>query len=289
MEKIRCAHLIGAVNLVGLSLDTRIQRPLMQATDFVESYIDAWNHLDPKGVADHLTADGIYCDIPQHLQRTHDEMIAYLNDFFAKNPHKYELIGEILTGKDTIAFQYQIRVPGNSSNGGSPVPSSGAEFVKLHGDEAATITDYYDISGLAQTTNLARVTSAVAPAYKYAKSGLSSEQLLEYKQRLAHIMESQRAFLRSDLTLPRLAEAVNCSANHLSQVINVGFGMSFFDYLNQLRIEHAKELLTRPDSRSGAILNIAFTVGFNSNSAFYAAFKKLVGQTPAYYRQRQLL
>jgi AraC-like DNA-binding protein len=64
--------------------------------------------------------------------------------------------------------------------------------------------------------------------------------------------------------------------------------MSFFDYLNQYRIQYARELLTRLDGQSGAILNIAFTVGFNSNSAFYAAFKKYVGQTPAEYRRAQL-
>jgi AraC-like DNA-binding protein len=82
--------------------------------------------------------------------------------------------------------------------------------------------------------------------------------------------------------------AVDCSVNHLSQVINSGFGVSFFDYLNQYRIEHAKELLTTLDGQSNAILNIAFTVGFNSNSAFYAAFKKYVGQTPAQYRRSQM-
>jgi len=100
-------------------------------------------------------------------------------------------------------------------------------------------------------------------------------------------MESQRLFLRSDLTLPKLAQAVDCSINHLSQVINSGFGVSFFDYLNQYRIAHARELLSKPDGQSHAILNIAFTVGFNSNSAFYAAFKKCVGQTPAQYRKAQ--
>ncbi len=46
----------------------------MRATDFVESYFDAWNHRDPKAVADHLAADGIYCDIPENAQRTHDEV-----------------------------------------------------------------------------------------------------------------------------------------------------------------------------------------------------------------------
>ena len=99
------------------------------------------------------------------------------------------------------------------------------------------------------------------------------------------IMLEQQAYLRPDLTLPRLADAVGCSVNHLSQVINAGFKMSFFDYLNQHRIQHAKVLLGNLDDQNAAILNVAFTVGFNSNSAFYAAFKKCVGQTPAQYRR----
>jgi hypothetical protein len=37
----------------------------VHATKFVESYFDAWNHCDPQGVADHLTADGIYVDVPE--------------------------------------------------------------------------------------------------------------------------------------------------------------------------------------------------------------------------------
>jgi len=64
--------------------------------------------------------------------------------------------------------------------------------------------------------------------------------------------------------------------------------MSFFDYVNQYRIEHARALLIELDGKSNAILSIAFAVGFNSNSAFYAAFRKCVGQTPAQYRRAQL-
>ena len=260
----------------------------MRATEFVESYFDAWNHCDPKGIADHLAVDGIYCDVPENVQRSHDELIASLTDFFSIFRHRYELIGEILTSRDTIAFQYQMCPYGDCESSSSLTSFRGAEFITLHGDAAMSIIDYYDIPGLPKPANLVSQTSRHVQQNKYAKSGLNSEQLCEYKTRLDQIMLSQQAYLRPDLTLPKLAEAVDCSVNHLSQVINSGFGMSFFDYLNQYRIGHARKLLARIDDRNNAILNVAFSVGFNSNSAFYAAFKKCVGQTPAQYRRSLL-
>jgi AraC-like DNA-binding protein len=260
----------------------------MHATEFVESYFDAWNHGDPKGVADHLSADGIYCDIPENTRRSHDELIVRLCDFFSKHRHRYELVGDILTGDNTVAFQYEMVPSGKSMQGRYLESYCGAEFITLDHDEAMTIIDYYDVSGMGQLSGLASVARHAIQQCKYAKSGLSSQQMLDYKNRLEHIMQTEQVFLMPDLTLPKLAKAVNCSVNHLSQVINSGFGMSFFDYLNQYRIEHAREILTELDGRRGAVLNVAFTVGFNSNSAFYSAFKKCVGETPAQYRRTHL-
>lgn len=260
----------------------------MHATDFVQSYIEAWNQRDPEGVVDHLTTDGIYCDIPENTIRTHANWIASLSDFFANNRHRYELIGEILTGNDTIAFQYQIYPCDTVEKDDPPRTFAGAEFMSLHGNAAMTITDYYDVPARVQRPTVTAMSASAAQKIKYAKSGLNSEQLFEHKHRLEQIMQLQQVYLRPDLTLPKLAQAVECSVNHLSQVINSGFGMSFFDYLNQHRIAHARKLLSRPDQQGSAILNIAFTVGFNSNSAFYAAFKKWVGQTPAQYRRAKL-
>jgi AraC-like DNA-binding protein len=151
-----------------------------------------------------------------------------------------------------------------------------------------TINDYYDIPDVAQPSTLVRMAARQMHRQKYAKSGLNSRQLLEYKHRLEQIMRSNKLFLWSDLTLPKLAKAVDCSVNHLSQVINSGFDMSFFDYVNEYRIQYAKDLLCGYDGQCTAILNIASTVGFNSNSAFFAAFKKHVGKTPAQYRRTQL-
>lgn len=256
----------------------------MQATEFVQSYIEAWNHRDPVAVADHLAEDGLYCDIPENAQRTHDEFVVYLRRFFSRFRHRYELVGEILQGKNTIAFQYRMFPLGKEGRHTSVEVYNGAEFIILNGNAAKTITDYYDIPSAALPgSRIARV----AHRRKYAKSGLNNGRLLEYKRRLKTIMESQNTYLQPDLTLPRLAKTMECSVNHLSQVINAGFGMSFFDYVNRYRIDHAKVLLSNADAEGGAVLDIAFKVGFNSNSAFYAAFKKYVGLTPAQYRRSQ--
>jgi AraC-like DNA-binding protein len=250
----------------------------MRATEFVESYLDAWNHRDPVAVADHLSTNGIYCDLPENVQHTHDELIVTLRRFFSRYRHRYELVGEILTGEQTIAYQYMMYPLGKASKDETGGTYQGADFITLRGDIAESIVDYCDIADATGQTYLR----------KYAKSGLSDAQLLEYKQRLDNVMRIERAYLQPGLTLPALARTIDCSVNHLSQVINSGFGMSFFDYVNRFRIEHAKELLSEFNGQGDAVLDVAFKVGFNSNSAFYAAFKKCVGQTPAQFRRSQL-
>jgi len=245
----------------------------MQAGKFVASYFDAWNHNDPEGVANHLASDGIYIDMPENIRRTHDELIVTLNEFFNEFPHHYELIGEVLSSRNSIAYQYRVCPITDGDDGEFAAPYCGAEFMTLNGTAAVTITDYYDFRSQTKQS-------------KYAKSGLRSEQMLDYKRQLENLMVNEQAYLQPNLTLPILANALGCSVNHLSQVINSGFGVSFFDYLNGHRVAYARELLTELDSQRRAILNVAFSSGFNSNSAFYAAFKKHVGMTPVQFRRK---
>jgi len=255
----------------------------MRKVEFVESYFNAWNHRDARLVADHLTPGGTYCDIPEQQQHSRDELLANLTGFFASHNHRYELIGEILTGRSSIAFQYHV-----SSSDAFAEPFFGAEFVTLDGGGAARILDYYSIPGVARPVDNTGLVSSAVFTQKYTKSGLSDAQMENYKNRLANLMQIEMAFLEPDLALPGLAALVGCSVNHLSQVINSGFGMSFFDYLNQHRVKYAKQLLERQDAQQQSVLSIALAVGFNSNSSFYAAFKKSSGQTPAQYRRSRL-
>lgn len=242
----------------------------MRAAEFVQSYMEAWNNHDADWVADHFDNDGIYYDVPIQERHPKPELATLLSEFFAHDQNRYELDGEIATGPHSIAFQYKVV----AARGTGDDCWFGAEFVTLKGDHAMQITDYYKEPAL----------SAV-PERKYAKSGLTQELLERYKRELHALMEQEKAYMHPGLTLPKLSQLVRCPVNHLSQVINAGFGMSFFDYLNSYRIEEAKRLLARYDDPARSILSVAFDVGFNSNSAFYSAFKRLCGQTPAEYRR----
>lgn len=255
----------------------------MHSTEFVASYFDAWNHHDPEGVADHLTPDGIYRDVRQNAQRNHDELIDHLEQFFRHYRHRYELIGDILSNDNTVAFQYEM-IPSRRDRRNGEAVSQGAEFITLDDDSASLIADYYDVSH-DTVTSIDNSQQRSAQRQKYAKSGLTTARMRAYMGALDRLMRHEEVYLDPELTLPLLAERVGCSINHLSQVINAGFGMSFFDYINKHRVKRAKRILNGVGDHA-AVLNVAYSVGFNSNSAFYSAFKKRVGLTPAQFRHK---
>ena len=72
----------------------------------------------------------------------------------------------------------------------------------------------------------------------------------------------------------------------VSHVINSRHNKNFPEYINELRIKEAKELLNNPDYKRFKIAFISRECGFNSLSAFNAAFKKFTGLTPSGFRQR---
>ncbi len=250
----------------------------MTSEDFVSSYFEAWNQRDAGGVAGHLSQDGSYFDVPVQQQLTRDDFIIHLKEFFARDRNRYQLVGEICTGENSIAFQYRaVPLDDDSSPGWL-----GAEFITMQGESAEKIEDYYQDAKAMQAGHSGIVTQ------RYAKSGLDEAGLQRVMDGLTRLMMHEKVFLDSGLSLPQLAARLDCSVNHLSQAINAGFGMSFFDYVNQHRVKEAMASLCDADSAAPAILDIALSVGFNSTSTFYAAFKKSTGQTPAQYRRAQL-
>jgi AraC-like DNA-binding protein/ketosteroid isomerase-like protein len=255
----------------------------MQATELVRNYFSAWNRRDPAGIVSLLARNGFYFDIPTNKKLSGEALVRYLAHDFTQRKLHYDLVGEILIGNSMIAFQYQTYNVDDPAD--SAVRLHGAEFLTVRGDKVTSIEDYYKFPLDTGSQVKPDVSEAANPEIKYRKSGLQKEQAEVYQKRLLVLMESERLYIDADLTLPKLAHRMNCSVNHVSQVINGGFKQSFHNFLNQYRIEAAKELLTRGPSSRQSIGEVARCVGFTSSSAFYVAFRQLCRQTPSEFRR----
>ncbi len=126
------------------------------------------------------------------------------------------------------------------------------------------------------------------PKKKYEKSALSPEVENAVLARLSHLLATEKPYLDSTLSLPKLAVQLGTSPHHLSQLLNDRLGLTFFDWLATQRVAEARQLLSDPATAHLKIDEIAERVGYNSPSAFHTAFKRLASQTPAQYRTSEL-
>ena len=67
-------------------------------------------------------------------------------------------------------------------------------------------------------------------------------------------------------------------------MLSSGGDSSFFDLVNDYRIEYAKTLLEKYQDQKVTVIAIAMESGFNSKTSFYLQFRKRTGTTPAKFR-----
>ncbi len=85
---------------------------------------------------------------------------------------------------------------------------------------------------------------------------------------------------RENLTLNQLAKTVGMSPNHLGFLFKTKLGETFTDYLKNVRLKHAKNLLRHSDLSIYAVSDYS---GFKNTSYFIKCFKEAYGMTPKQY------
>ncbi len=86
-----------------------------------------------------------------------------------------------------------------------------------------------------------------------------------------------------DIKKEELARIGMCSERQLSRKFKQQMGMTVTAYINEVRLNHARELLLRTDEK---ITKIALKAGFNDISYFNRTFAAAVGMTPREYRSQ---
>ena len=90
--------------------------------------------------------------------------------------------------------------------------------------------------------------------------------------------------LTAPLALEEVASHAGVSPFHFCKIFKRATSMTFTDFVNRARVEHAKRLLLKPQAR---ITEVAYDVGFQSLSQFNRSFRRVTALSPTEFRSRQ--
>ena len=149
------------------------------------------------------------------------------------------------------------------------------ELLQLFHFMDQTYTDTRPGYELTMKSCLLRAVAILLP-YSHEESSrpqIQTEHTLKLKQVLEYIGEHYT----EDLTISRLAGLCYFSEYHFMRFFKKYVGMSCLEYIKNLRLEKAAELLSRGEV---SVLEASLTAGFSNLSYFYREFKKKYGVTP---------
>ncbi len=105
----------------------------------------------------------------------------------------------------------------------------------------------------------------------------------KFEDRISQINNYIRANYAQPISMKELSEKLYLSNGYLSRFFKKNYGMSFAEYLTNIRLFHAVDDLLYTNI---PITKIAFENGFGSMAMFNKAFKSVYGETPSAFRKR---
>lgn len=118
--------------------------------------------------------------------------------------------------------------------------------------------------------------------YTFSKFDVSHA---EGNELVNHIVELTEAhFTDSDTSIGAIAEELGYNYKYISHLFKEKMGISYSEYLRNLRIEYAVSLF---DHGIDSVKNVAFLSGFKDPLYFSTVFKKAVGISPKDYKSKE--
>ena len=151
-------------------------------------------------------------------------------------------------------------------------------------NRAESVTDY--IEAFTQTSVIWEKYSAL----RYEQMPKAYEEIcgrLTEKAKLHPITQMIVKYIENhagekSLSLSIAARDLNISPSYLSKLLKDDIGMTFVDYLTDIRIKRAKQLLEKPNIR---IYEASDLVGYSNQYYFSRAFKKITGISPIEFKE----
>jgi AraC-like DNA-binding protein len=114
---------------------------------------------------------------------------------------------------------------------------------------------------------------------------ISSSVLLKQQERIHFIYQHVEENFSNKIDIHQISQKVNLSVPAFCRYFKQTTKLTYTDFVNQYRINHAKKLLLQGNN----VTEACFHTGFESLSYFNRAFKKQTGQTPSAFRKKEIL
>lgn len=121
------------------------------------------------------------------------------------------------------------------------------------------------------------------PAIFQKRSGITIQP--DLIQRVVKSLEDEQFYQSPSLNLSRFAQRLNEPVYLVSKAVKRHYGKNFPEVVNSLRIREVTRRLKDEKNRFYKVEGMAYDVGFNTPSAFYAAFKKETSSSPREYQR----
>lgn len=108
---------------------------------------------------------------------------------------------------------------------------------------------------------------------------------IEFTSLSQKIINYIELYFSEEISVEKIAGHIHVHPSHLMRTFKKEMGTTITTYINNRRIEEAKELLTRSNL---LITDISIMVGFSDPQYFSKVFKKLVSMTPKEYRTKYI-
>lgn len=106
-------------------------------------------------------------------------------------------------------------------------------------------------------------------------------------QKIRALLVEERRYLESNLRVADIARELDVPEYRIRAIMLNHFNAKNFNhFVNQMRIDHAKTILSSPDKHDWPVLVVGIESGFASAAPFTRAFKEFTGCTPGQYRKQ---
>ncbi len=202
--------------------------------------------------------------------------------FFSGNiPLGIIYIGNILLETDEQAIKLQIAKMAAIT--GVKKELLYAELVTVEKITSSKLREYHEI---------AEIIASCIEMYLAGPFKSKSKQLPQNKATGAHeikhwvviqTLDYIHQFYYTDIKLSQIANLYFINEQYLCKLFSKQIGQSFTNYLNEIRIHHAQELLASSDRK---IIEVSTMVGFNNVTYFNSVFKEHTHLTPREFRKK---